>query len=266
MSLTGIVKRHRRTLMNFIDSFLAPSIEKIAWRNMEFYPERYSPLNFTFNITGTMGIMQREYEAQTLTQVVAGLQPGTPEQRLVLAGIINNTGLQNRLELVELLKGPPPGSAPPVDPQTAAMQQELQQVEIQLAIAEKTALIEEKRAKTAELRAKAALIAAQTQTELIRPEVMTREVMTKGLYQTPEAEVQAEFDRRMEMADVMLREEDIKSNERIATMQSGGSSQDAQVDAQVRMHEANVDAQARAREADVQERTAVIQGRQARVV
>ena len=53
MSLGAIIKRHKRTLINFQESFLIPMVEKVAYRYMQFDPERYPVRDFKFVTTSS---------------------------------------------------------------------------------------------------------------------------------------------------------------------------------------------------------------------
>lgn len=228
MSLAGVVKRSKRTLLHFIEGFFIPSLEKILWRNMQYNPQRYIPLNSSFVATSTMGIMQREYELMSLTQLLATMQPQSREYKTVLMGVIANTGLHNRDRLISMLQQAvaqetkaaeaAAAQAGGVDPQMAMLQQQLQQVQIQLEIAER-------QAKIRKLNAEAGLAEAKTQTEMIEPEIQAREVMMKGIYEVPQAQQSNEFDRRMKLAEQILDAQDIESNERIARIQAAASVQ-----------------------------------------
>jgi hypothetical protein len=100
-------------------------------------------------------------------------------------------------------------------------------MQVQLEIAKAQAEIAKLQAEAMELQTRAGLNQAKTQTEAIQPEVQAAEVMLKGIYQTPEAEVQAEFDRRVQMAELMVAAEDVQSNERITQMQLQGKDRDS---------------------------------------
>jgi hypothetical protein len=232
MSLSGIVKRHKRTLMFFVNKFLVPSLQKIMWRNMQYYPERYVPMNFSFVASNTMGIMQREYETQQLIQLLQTMQPGTPEYRVTLIGIVANTGLTNRTQLQEVIEQAiqtdMQAQQMALEQQNAAaadpLQQQLSQVGIELQIAEK-------RAQIAKLQAETALAQAKARQAYLQPALDARELSMKGVYNSPEEQMAAEFDRRMKIGDQMLKEQDIQSNERIARMQVEGSVRTAELDA-----------------------------------
>jgi hypothetical protein len=176
MMLSGIVKRHKRTLMNFVDRFYVPALRKILWRNMQYYPERYTPRNWQFLVSGTMGILQREYESSNLVQLLNTMEPQSPEYKMILMGVISNTGLVHRRELIEMLKksismaqqAQQMQQQAAVDPQLQGLQQQLGQMQVQLQIAETQAKIAEltsrarlQDAKSAERVARAALQVAR---------------------------------------------------------------------------------------------------------
>jgi hypothetical protein len=224
MMLSGIVKRHKRTLMNFIERFFVPSLRKMMWRNMQFNPERYTPVNFTFVASSTMGILQREYENQILTQLLQTMDPQSKEYKIILMGVIANTGLTNRAQLMKMLEESiataqqmeAAAAQQATDPQMQALQGQMAQTAMQLQIATG-------QAKIRELNSRAALQTAKTQNELREPIYKTMEVATKGIYEVQQNQQAQEFDRRMAIADRLIKVRDIDSNERIARMQSGAS-------------------------------------------
>jgi hypothetical protein len=66
MSLGAIIKRHKRTLINFQQSFLIPFVKKAAYRYMQFDPESYPVADYKFNASSTLGIIAREYETDSV--------------------------------------------------------------------------------------------------------------------------------------------------------------------------------------------------------
>jgi hypothetical protein len=151
------------------------------------------------------------------------MNPESPEHKMILMGIISNTGLQNRAKLVQMLEQSiqtaqqmaqlqaNQATQQAQDPLTA----QLQQVNLQLEI-------EEKKAKIAELQARTALQTAKAQNEAMEPQYRSMEIATKGIYAVQEQRQEAEFNRRMQIADKVLQKKDIESNERIAAMQTQG--------------------------------------------
>jgi hypothetical protein len=217
MMLSGIVKRHKRTLMNFIEKFYVPSLRKIMWRNMEFAPERYKPLNWTFNTSSTMGILQREYESQNLTALMQTMDPTSKEYKLLLMGVVANTGLTRRAEIMKMIEQSIQNAAKVENSQAQIasdpLQQQLAQAQMQLQIAETNARVNE-------LNSRANLQNAKAQNEVLEPQFKQVELATKGIYAARENQ-ETILEQRMALVDRAIKYEDIQSNERIAQVQSG---------------------------------------------
>jgi len=225
MAMAPIIKRYKRTLVHFLDEFLMPALEKILWRNMQFNRDRYPTVEFKLRAASTMGIMQREYETQQMGQLLTGLQPGTPEHRAVLAGVVSNTSIPNREQVMKMIEGAEERAkaeaAAIQGAQQDPMVQQVKMVSAQLEMAKKEAEIAELRAKTAKLEAEAKEIAQSA-------EVNAMEVATKGLYAVPQEQQREEFDRRYKLMQLALQEakieearQDRSSNERITREQMG---------------------------------------------
>jgi hypothetical protein len=234
MAMSGVAKRQKRTMMNFTDRFFIPALRKMLWRYMQFAPERYIPLNSSFVATSTTGIMQREYETQQLTQLLNTMQPGSREYKILLMGVIAHTGLNSRQRLLEMLE-----QSIRQEEQMAKMAQQaqmigqpgadtpeaqmLQQLAPQLTVMKAQLELAKLEAETAELQAQAMLNRAKARQAMLQPDIEAREVALKGVYNTPEDQMQAEFDRRMAIADQITKQADIESNERIAQVQAAAS-------------------------------------------
>ncbi|HEX5074254.1 MAG TPA: hypothetical protein VFW03_13650 [Gemmatimonadaceae bacterium] len=221
MMLSGIVKRHKRTLMGFIDRFYVPALRKILWRNMQYNPERYTPRNWDFVASSTMGIIQREYENQTLVQLLNTMEPQSPEYKMILMGVVSNTGLNERRDLIAMLKksidlaqqAATNQQTAAADPNTMALQTQLQQATIQLQIAET-------QAKVFELQSRANLQNVKARNAQLEPQFRQMEIATKGIYQVQADQQDREFKRRMDFVNARLKAADIVSNERIVNRQS----------------------------------------------
>lgn len=211
MVLAGIIKKYKRTLSNFQEDFLIPFIKKAAFRYMQFDPERYPSVDMNFIPTGNLGIMAREYEQQQLIGLLQTLGPDTPVLPIILKGILANSSLSNRAELVQALDQM---SQPNPEAQQAAMQ--AQQMDMAL-----------KQAQTQELSAKAAKEQAEAQKTVIEAQLLP-EKHRVDIIQAAATNLDngGDFEKRLKLADVMLKEKqvnlkaaDIASNERIATLQ-----------------------------------------------
>ena len=209
MAVATIIKKYKRTLVNFQEDFLIPFIQKAAFRYMQFDPERYPSVDMRFIPTATLGIIAREYEQQQFIGLLQTLGPNTPVLPLILKGILNNSSLTNRFELISALDQM---SQP--DPQAQQLAQAQQQLALQAAqaqIAVQTTQAEQNRAEAQKL-----LTEAQLMPEEIKAKVLS--ASTKNL---PNADDVAskEFDKRVKIAELMLKEEDIKNKTKIVELQ-----------------------------------------------
>jgi hypothetical protein len=100
MSLGAIIKRHKRTLINFQQSFLIPFVKKAAHRYMQFDPENYPVKDYKFNATSTLGIIAREYEVTQLVQLLQTMKQDSPIYPVLIQSIVDNMNLSNREELI----------------------------------------------------------------------------------------------------------------------------------------------------------------------
>jgi hypothetical protein len=207
MAVATVIKKYKRTLVNFQEDFLIPFIQKAAFRYMQFDPERYPSADMKFIPTATLGIIAREYEQQQFIGLLQTLGPNTPVLPLILKGIMNNSSLTNRYELMAALDQM---SAP--NPEAQAMQQAQQQLALQAAQAQievSTTQAEQNRAEATKLMTEAQLMPQEVQAKVIAS-------TTKNL---PAGNESAEFDKRVKIAELMLKEEDIKNKGKIVEMQ-----------------------------------------------
>lgn len=207
MAVATIIKKYKRTLVNFQEDFLIPFIQKAAFRYMQFDPERYPSVDMKFIPTATLGIIAREYEQQQFIGLLQTLGPDTPVLPLILKGILNNSSLSNRNELMAALDQM---SQP--NPEAQQMQQMQQQLALQAAqaqIAVSTTQAEQNRAEAAKLMTEAQLMPQEVQAKVIAS-------TTKNL---PAGQESQEFDKRVKIAELMLKEADIKNKSKIVELQ-----------------------------------------------
>ena len=103
MSLGAIIKRQKRTLINFQDSFLIPFVKAAACRYMQFDPENYPVNDYVFEVTSTLGIIAREYEVTQLVQLLQTMSQDSPIYPVLIQSIVDNMQLQNREELIKTI-------------------------------------------------------------------------------------------------------------------------------------------------------------------
>jgi len=208
MSLGAIIKRHKRTLVNFQESFLIPMIEKTAWRYMQFDPDNYPVSDYKFVPSSSLGVIAREYEVTQLVQLLQTLGQNSPMYPMLVSSVIDNMGLTNREDLIAKLE-----EMNQPNPEEQQMQQAQQQLQMQTMEAQLQVL----QAQAAKYSAEAQQTLVETQLE---PQVVQAKLvaaLSNNLQDGTGDDV--EFQRRAKVAELLLKEEDIVSNERIATMQ-----------------------------------------------
>ena len=207
MAVSGIIKKYKRTLTNFQEDFMVPLIKKVAFRYMQFDPERYPSVDMKFIPTATLGIMAREYEQQQLIGLLQTLGPNTPVLPIILKGIIANSSLSNRAEMEQALTQM---SQP--DPQAQQKQQIAEQLQMEQA-----------QATTASLQARAQRDAAEAQKTVVETQLLPEELKAKvisSLSTNIDGQQQDnEFEKRAKIADLMLREKDIDNRGKIVELQ-----------------------------------------------
>jgi hypothetical protein len=203
MSLGAIIKRHKRTLINFQQSFLLPFVRKAAYRYMQFDPESYPVSDYKFNASSTLGIIAREYEVTQLTQLLQTMKPDSPLYPVLIESIVENMNLSNREELLATLKK---AAQPNPQAQQMAMQQQQAQLEFQQS---QTAAI---KAQAQEFSARATKLAAEAQAVPQELEIDKINAITRNLKEGDQDD--KEFDRRMRVAEAMLKEREVVTRER----------------------------------------------------
>lgn len=207
MAVATIIKKYKRTLVNFQEDFLIPFIQKAAFRYMQFDPERYPSVDMKFIPTATLGIIAREYEQQQFIGLLQTLGPNTPVLPLILKGILNNSSLTNRHELMAALDQM--SQPDPMAQQMAQAQQQLALQAAQAQIAVQTTQAEQNRAEAQKLLTEAQLMPQEVQAKVIAS-------TTKNL---PAGQESSEFDKRVKIAELMLKEADIKNKTKIVELQ-----------------------------------------------
>jgi hypothetical protein len=124
VNVSGIVKRNKRTMLNF-EAFLTTLVKRIAWRKMQYDPKNY-PMDYDFVVRGTVGIMAREIEQSFLTQMLQFVDKGTPEYYAVIQSMIDNSSTPFRAEMKQLIAGK---MQPPPPEEVEAQKQKQQQME-----------------------------------------------------------------------------------------------------------------------------------------
>ena len=208
MSMGAIIKRHKRTLINFQENFLIPMIEKTAWRYMQFDPEHYPVSDYKFVPSSSLGVIAREYEVTQLVQLLQTLGQDSPMYPMLVSAVVDNMGLSNREEIIAQMQ-----QAAQPNPE----QQQMQQQQVQLQMAQLQAQVQLLQAQTMEAQARAQKYSVESQLE---PQVVQAKLAAALSTNLQEGSAdENEFAKRAKIAELMLKEKDIVSNERIAVMQ-----------------------------------------------
>ena len=222
MSLGAIIKRHKRTLINFQESFLLPFVQKAAYRYMQFEPELYPVKDYKFNASSSLGIIAREYEVTQLVQLLQTMQQDSPLYPVLIQSIIDNMNLSNREELIAAMK-----QASQPNPQAQQMQQQM--AEAQMAF---------QNAQTATLEAQAQEAMARAQKYAVESQMLPQELEIDKLKAVTTnikagTEDDREFERRLKIADMLIKEKQVSLQEQSMSAQKMKEESSAQMEQQL---------------------------------
>ena len=213
LAMSAIVKKNKVAMASFQDDFLIPMVKKVAYRYMQFDPERYPMKDFKFTTMSSIGALAREHEQQQLIGLLKTLGPQSPIVPLVLKSIVASSGLMNKEQLLAQLEQM---SQP--NPQAQEMQMQAQQAQMQYLAAQTAEL----QARAQESMADAQEAQARAQKIMIEASLMEDKVktdMVRNLSANIKDEDTDEFEKRAKIADLLIKEKDIESKERIVDKQ-----------------------------------------------
>lgn len=196
MSLGAVIKRHKRTLINFQESFLIPFVTKAAHRYMQFEPELYPVSDYKFEVTSSLGIIAREYEVTQLVQLLQTMSPESPLYPALIQSIIDNMNLSNREQLIQTLQ-----EAGQPSPEQQQAQEATRQAQMEFQQSQTNAL----NGQGAESQARAAKIAAETKAIPVELEIDQMKAVTSNLQAGDKDD--KEFERRLKVADSRMKEQ-----------------------------------------------------------
>ena len=213
VTLATILKKNKRTLVNFQDNFLVPFITKVAHRFMQFAPEEFPVADYKFVANSSLGNLAKEVEQLQFLNLLKTLGPNSPVVPLLLEGIIQNSSLENRATLIETLQ------------QGKKAQDEQSQMAQQIQVEQAKAEIALNNAEAQENMAQAQKYQVEAQ---LAPQEIQAKLMTSLATNLPSEsdEKEREFKRREATAKLMLKEaelkikqQDMKDNKEIVKMQ-----------------------------------------------
>ena len=195
MSLGAIIKRHKRTLINFQESFLIPFVTKVAHRYMQFEPEIYPVSDYRFEVTSSLGIIAREYEVTQLVQLLQTMGSDSPLYPVLIQSIIDNMNISNREQLIQVIQQ---ASQPNPEQQQAA--QEVQQAQMAFQQSQTNAL----NGQAMESQARAEKLVQET--KAIPVELENDRIKAVATNLKAGTEDDKEFERRIKVTDKILEE------------------------------------------------------------
>ncbi len=119
-ALQSFLRRNKQTAQNIESDLISPVIEAMAWRAMQFLPERYPPADFSFSAKGALGVLQRDAERATLVELLGAIAPESAAFYAILRQVVEDGPYKERAELMAIMDSmiaqalTPP--APPPDP------------------------------------------------------------------------------------------------------------------------------------------------------
>ena len=205
MGLGAIIKRHKRTLVNFQENFLIPFIEKASCRYMQFTPELYPVKDYKFIATSSLGVVAREYEVTQLVQLLQTMSPESPAYPMLIESIVTNMSLTNRDEIIQKLQEAAQPTPEQQQEQNLRKQMELDTVVVQL---------EKLRAETAEIMSRIEQNGVETQLLTVAEETKRLALMIGA-----EPKEKAEFDKMVDLSKLVLKEKEIENKDNMVKLQ-----------------------------------------------
>ena len=203
MSLGAIIKRHKRTLINFQEAFLIPFVTKAAHRYMQFNPERYPVADYKFHTSSSLGIIAREYEVTQLVQLLQTMKPDSPMYSQLIMSIVDNMNLSNREELVAALQ-----QANQPNPEAQQMAMAAQQAQIEFQKSQTAAL----QGQAIESQARAQKLTTEAQAVPQELEIDRIKAVTANLKQGDADD--KEFQKRLKISEQLLKEREVAVKEK----------------------------------------------------
>ena len=209
MSLGAVIKRHKRTLLNFQENFLIPFVSKAAWRYMQFEPELYKAQDFKFVVSSSLGIIAREYEVTQLVQLLQTMGQDSPLYPLLVESVVESMNLTNREQILAAIKETN-------KPDEAAQEEAAIRKQFEQALAE--AQLGKIAAETQEIQSRIEQNTVETQLLPIEEETRRISAMSNsGQTTSPEDK---EFDKQMEIAELRIKERNVEIQEKNANIQA----------------------------------------------
>jgi len=104
MAKGSVLKRFKRTQLNFEENFLIPFIQKVAWRYMQYDPEMMRAKDLKFVPKGNLGIIAREYEMSQIVQLLQIFGDDSKFKPILLEAAMEHMSISNRETMLDAIK------------------------------------------------------------------------------------------------------------------------------------------------------------------
>jgi len=213
MSMTqgAIVKRQKRTLLNFQENFLIPFVRKSAYRYMQFDPDNYPVKDYSFVPFSSLGAMAREYEVAQLTQILQMVPPESPAHGAVITAIIDHLNVADRDGIIAAIEQ---GNQPNPEAQKA----EQQRLQMEMAVSQGQISL---------LNAQAAESQSRAQKYTTEANLAPTEMTLKYSDMNNDGKVDQDFEKKFKIAELLLKEKEIESRKKADASQEVKSQAEA---------------------------------------
>ena len=215
ITFSSILKKNKRTLVNFQDQFLIPFIEKAAWRFMQFDPENFPVQDWKFIPSSTLGMLAREVEQMQFINLMKTLGPDSPLVPILMRGVIETSSLANRKQLITMLE-----QQMQPNPEQQKMQEMQQQLQFGLVQSQINDFNSQAQKQTAEAQK------VSIESQFIPQEVQAKLAAALSTNLDQGTADDKEFERRAKVAELLIKEKnvdlkmkDMEQNKEIVMMQ-----------------------------------------------
>ena len=217
MALGPLIKRQKRTLLNFQESFWLPFVSKAAWRYMQFDPENFPIGDYRFIAESTLSTMAREYEVSQLVQLMQTMGPESPLYAPLVESVVEHMDVQNSAELLQTLQKASEPTKEQQEAQMKAMQTEERVKEAQISVFESQAA--ESYARANKYKVEAELEPRKVENDRIDAVADVRDGVTAE-----------QFNRRLKVAETKLKERELNIREKDIDLKKQNADADREAD------------------------------------
>lgn len=218
LAMGPIIKKIKGRLRNLTANFLVPYIRGMAYRYMQFCPEKFPSRDISFKVVGVLGMAEREFEQSRWLNAMQTLGPESPLVPMVMATIMREGNLKGRETIAKMMET----MAMELQQQKTEGPQEMMAKELDLRVKSASASKDEAEAVRMQAEAYKAKMEAEATPLLIQADIM-KAMVTNSSAQIPD---DVEWRQRYDATKLILEEmkigemaKDRESNERIAQMQ-----------------------------------------------